>query len=222
VLLEPLRPWFPPDVVYRNLEHRVFNQAVLGAAYHGYIDLWIPGARGVKRNVAELRESIDYVGINHYTRWKVRAFARDPHVTPPGAPLNDLGWEIFPSAIEAAVRDASWFGKPVVILENGVADATDQLRPRALVETLAHLSRTVASGVDVQGYLHWSLLDNFEWAEGYKGRFGLYQVDFADPALPRRRTRSAELFSRIARANAVEADLLAELPASRVSSPARR
>ena len=58
VILEPLRPWFPADVMLRNFEHRVFNQAVLGAASHGYIDLRIPGARGVKRNVEELRESI--------------------------------------------------------------------------------------------------------------------------------------------------------------------
>ena len=211
VILEPLRPWFAPDVVYRNLEHRVFNQAVLAAAATGRIDLWIPGARGVKREVAELRDSMDYVGINHYTRWKVRAFARDPHVVPPGTVVNDLGWEIHPSGIETVVRDAAQFGKPVIILENGVADATDRVRPRALVETLAHLSRAIASGIDVRGYLHWSLLDNFEWAEGYRGRFGLYQVDFADPALPRTRTRSAELFARIARANAIDPALLDEV-----------
>jgi beta-glucosidase len=204
VVLEPQRPWFAPDVVYRNLEHRVFNEAVLAAAATGRIDLWIPGARGVKREVAELRDSMDYVGINHYTRWKVRAFARDPHVVPPGAVLNDLGWEIHPAGIEAVVRDAARFGKPVIILENGVADATDRVRPRALVETLAHLARAIASGVDVRGYLHWSLLDNFEWAEGYTGRFGLYQVGFDDPALPRTRTRSADLFARIARANAID------------------
>ena len=108
------------------------------------------------------------------------------------------------------MREASWFGKPILILENGVADATDRLRPRALVETLTHLARTIAAGTDVVGYLHWSLLDNFEWAEGFTGRFGLYQIDFADPALPRRRTRSADLFARIARANGIGAGELAE------------
>ena len=56
----------------------------------------------------------------------------------------------------------------------------------------------------VRGYYHWSLLDNFEWAEGFGGRFGLYRVDFTDPERPRARTRSAEVYSRIARAGAVE------------------
>lgn len=221
VILEPLRPWFAPDVLLRSFEHRVFNHAVLDAAISGRIDLQIPGARGVKREVAELRDSVDYVGINHYTRWKVRAFARDAHVTPPGAVVNDLGWEVFPSGIASVVRDAARAGKPVLILENGVADAHDALRPRALVETLVHLSEAIAAGTNVIGYLHWSLLDNFEWAEGYHGRFGLYQVDFGNPTLPRTRTRSADLFSRIARANAIEADVLAEQPAGRLSSPTR-
>jgi beta-glucosidase len=209
VILEPLRPWFPADTLLRHFEHAVYNRAVLDAAATGSIDLRIPGARAVKREVAGLRDALDYVGINYYTRWMVKAtLSGERHVAPPGAVLNDLGWEIYPPGIEAVVRDAARIGKPVLILENGVADAHDRLRPRALVETLVHLSRAIAAGVNVIGYLHWSLLDNFEWADGYRGRFGLYQVDFADPALPRRRTRSAELYSRIVKANAIDSAVL--------------
>jgi beta-glucosidase/6-phospho-beta-glucosidase/beta-galactosidase len=57
----------------------------------------------------------------------------------------------------------------------------------------------------VLGQYHWSLLDNFEWADGYGGRFGLYRVDFTDPERPRTRTRSAELYSGIARSGALAA-----------------
>jgi beta-glucosidase len=57
--------------------------------------------------------------------------------------------------------------------------------------------------VNVLGYMHWSLLDNFEWSDGYDGRFGLYAVDFDDPERPRTRRASAEVFARIARANAL-------------------
>jgi beta-glucosidase len=92
-----------------------------------------------------------------------------------------------------------------------VADATDRLRPRALVETLIHLSRAMSRGVRVLGYLHWSLLDNFEWADGYRGRFGLYAVDFTDPSRPRTRRHSADVFARIARANGVDTSLAAEV-----------
>jgi beta-glucosidase len=158
-----------------------------------------------------LRGSLDYVGINHYTRWKVRAFAPDPHVAPAGAALNDLGWEVYPRGIERVALDAARFGKPILILENGVADARDRVRPRALVESLIHLWRAIQGGADVRGYFHWSLLDNFEWADGYRGRFGLYRVDFADPALARHRTRSAEAYARICRANGIGAEEIAEV-----------
>jgi len=64
----------------------------------------------------------------------------------------------------------------------------------------------IARGVNVLGYLHWSLLDNFEWADGYHGRFGLYAVDFERDDRPRARRASAEVFARIARANALTSD----------------
>ena len=75
------------------------------------------------------------------------------------------------------------------------------------MESLQCLADAIDSGVPVIGYLHWSLLDNFEWADGYRGRFGLYQVDFGDPERPRRRTESAERFARIARVNGIPADV---------------
>jgi beta-glucosidase/6-phospho-beta-glucosidase/beta-galactosidase len=79
------------------------------------------------------------------------------------------------------------------------------------VETLRHLAATIAGGVPVIGYLHWSLLDNFEWADGYRGRFGLHSVDFTDPDRARTPRRSADVFARIARANGVDHALAAEV-----------
>ncbi len=99
----------------------------------------------------------------------------------------------------------------MLVTENGFADAHDSYRPRALVDSLLHLSRAAARGTRLLGYVHWSLLDNFEWSDGYRGRFGLYHVDFDDPARPRRRTRSADLFARIARDNAVTPEMTAEV-----------
>ena len=81
------------------------------------------------------------------------------------------------------------------------------------------MHRAIASGVRVLGYLHWSLLDNFEWTDGFSGRFGLYAVDFTHPERPRTRRASAEVFARIARANALTADARA---AAVEAIPARR
>ena len=148
--------------------------------------------------------ALDYFGLNYYTRWKVRAFADPGHVAGPGAPVNDLDWEIYPAGIEHALERVARAGKPVLITENGLADRDDHLRPALITDTLRHVHQAIARGIPVIGYLHWSLLDNFEWSDGYQGRFGLYAVDFANPDRPRTRRPSAELLARIARANALE------------------
>jgi len=158
----------------------------------------------------ELERSLDWFGLNYYTRWKVDALGKTPHVTRAGAPVTDLGWEIYPEGLARAATRAAATGLPVLVTEHGFADATDALRPRALVESLAALAGAMDRGARVVGYLHWSLLDNFEWADGWGARFGLYRVDaLADPA-SRERTRSAETFSRIVQANAILPDLAAE------------
>ena len=90
---------------------------------------------------------------------------------------------------------------PVLITEHGFADASDRFRPRELAAALESLHAAIAAGANVRGYLHWSLMDNFEWSEGYRGRFGLYGVDFSDPARPRTRRTSAELFASVAKSN---------------------
>ena len=207
--LEPARPWFPLDLVRAALESSIFNDAVI-YALSGEITLSIPGAKTVRRLVPELVGSSDWFGLNYYTRWKVKMFAPDPHTVRAGAERTDLGWEIWPRGFEAALTRVARAGLPVLVTEHGFADATDAFRPRALVESLIHMGSAIEGGATVLGYLHWSLMDNFEWAEGYRGRFGLYRVDFSDPARPRSRTRAADLFARIARANSITSDVVAE------------
>ncbi|HEV2104892.1 MAG TPA: family 1 glycosylhydrolase [Candidatus Eisenbacteria bacterium] len=205
--LEAQRPWHPLDRLQAHFERGVFNLAVERAAVDGDIHLAIPGVRGVRRRVPELKGALDWYGLNYYTRWRVRALAREAHVARAGAPRSDLGWEVWPEGLERALLAAGRLGRPVLVTENGVADAHDAFRPRAIVEFAAAMHRALAAGVPVLGYLHWSLLDNFEWSDGYTGRFGLYAVDFDDPARPRTRRRSAEVFARLARANALTADV---------------
>jgi beta-glucosidase len=203
IQLEPLRAWHPLDVLQAHFERRVYDEAVEQAAHTGVIDFSIPGARAVRREVPELKGALDFYGLNYYTRFRVRSLAKDPHVATPGAPVNELGWEIWPDGLRRALLAAARFGKPVLVTENGVADARDTLRPAALLAFVESMHGAITQGVNVLGYLHWSLLDNFEWADGYHGAFGLYAVDFDDPERPRRRRRSAEVFARIAKANAV-------------------
>ena len=97
---------------------------------------------------------------------------------------------------------ASSTGVPVLVTEHGFADEKDRLRPRAR-RVAAHLGRAIAGGARVLGYLHWSLMDNFEWADGYAPRFGLYRVPFDRDPSARERTHSAELYAKIAKENAI-------------------
>lgn len=207
VQLEPHNGWSPFDRLRARFEDRVFNEAVLAAPISGDIDLFIPGAGRVQRHVPELRNAQDFVGLNYYTRWMVRAFGTPPHVARRGARLTDLGWEIHPEGFAQALARAGRAGIPVIVTENGFADAHDAFRARALVEFLLQMGRAVQQGVPVAGYLHWSLLDNFEWAEGLGGRFGLYEVDFSDPQRPRRPRPSAAIYAAIARSNAVSPEI---------------
>jgi beta-glucosidase len=209
VQLEPARRWSPFDAARAAFESSVYNDAVI-YALSGEIALSIPGTRAVRRLVPELVGSSDWFGLNYYTRWKVKMFAPEPHVVRPGAERTDLGWEIWPRGFEQALVRVSHTDLPVLVTEHGFADAADAFRPRALVESLIHMTGAIAGGVNTLGYLHWSLIDNFEWADGYRARFGLYRVDFTSPDLTRTRTRSADLYARIAGANAIPGDVVAE------------
>jgi beta-glucosidase len=92
-------------------------------------------------------------------------------------------------------------GKPIFITENGIADAADTTRARFLLDHLAVLHRAIQEGIPVVGYCHWSLMDNFEWIEGFAPRYGLYAMDYRTRTLTLR--ESGKLYSKIAAENAI-------------------
>lgn len=199
-LLEPRRPWSPFDRLAAHYQHSVFNVAVTRALAGGPIEFRIPGMKPVLRHVAELQGASDFLGVNYYTRWQVGAFDREALRARPGAPTSDLGWEIFPEGLETVLRAMSGFGLPLLVTENGIADGADRWRPEFVRASLDAVDRARGSGLDVRAYLHWSLFDNFEWADGHAGRFGLYRTDFDDPRAPRIERPSARVVaSEVAR-----------------------
>src|SRR5207244_12926806 len=96
--------------------------------------------------------------------------------------------------------------KPIYITENGFSDAQDDRRPRAILEHLAMIHRAISEGIPVRGYLYWTLVDNFEWAEGWGVRFGLVELDpETQDRIPR---SSASMFGEICRANAITEEIV--------------
>jgi beta-glucosidase len=150
---------------------------------------------------------LDWVGVNYYTRVRT---AFPPAQPTPGPETTDFGWEIYPEGLYRVLVRVHRLGrgKPVVITENGIADSDDDQRGAYIVAHLRQVERAIRAGVDVRGYMHWSLMDNFEWAEGYRMRFGLAEVDFDSPTKTRTPRPSAWLYRDLARANSLSPAVL--------------
>ncbi|USA39806.1 GH1 family beta-glucosidase [Pelagerythrobacter marinus] len=161
-------------------------------------------------------QPVDFVGINYYTRSVVRASEsawplRAEAVVQEGAQHTETGWEVFPPAM---TRTLLWFRErygeiPLYIMENGAAFAdpassadgpiADEDRCRYLAAHIGAVHDAIAAGVDVRGYMVWSLFDNLEWALGYAKRFGIVHVDY--DTLARTPKKSADLYRRIVESN---------------------
>ena len=185
-----------------------------------------PGDRAV------ISTPIDLIGVNCYAPlragWEPDAAARTGfpadrgiRLLPPEGMVTSMGWEINPGAFaDLLVTVQTDYGIPVVVTENGAA-FPDVLEPTGRVDDPARLAYiaghvgavhdAIARGADVRGYFAWSLLDNFEWAEGYAKRFGIAYVDY--DAMARHPKSSARWFAETARHNHLQ-------PASRGERPA--
>ena len=92
--------------------------------------------------------------------------------------LTEFGYPMYAEGLKRAIERVSALKVPIEITENGVADSNDDIRPEHLKRHLWIISEAIRDGYDIKSFHHWSLMDNFEWAEGYSMRFGLYEVDF--------------------------------------------
>jgi len=91
---------------------------------------------------------------------------------------TDMDWAVYPAGLYRALRMVQSFGVPIYVTENGIATQDDQLRERYISQHIDAMHEAILDNIDVQGYYYWSLMDNFEWAEGFEKRFGLYHVDY--------------------------------------------
>lgn len=122
----------------------------------------------------------DFLGVNYYFHEKIRIEKRFPFigVQNDNKKISDLGVEIYPPALYEVIKDMKKYNLPIYITENGIADRGDKYREAFIKEHLKVVHKAIKEGADVRGYLYWSLLDNFEWADGYGPRFGLVEMDY--------------------------------------------
>jgi len=118
----------------------------------------------------------DFLGVNYYFSNRVYGY----RVHNPDQKMSDLHWDMHPGDIEYVIERLSRKYKlPIMITENGVADASDEHRKWWIQETLVGMQKAMKAGAKVIGYHHWSLIDNFEWAQGKWPRFGLAAINYA-------------------------------------------
>jgi beta-glucosidase len=178
-VFEPSRAERVSDRVLSRWAEAVFQTAALTVQTTGRF----PPPFGANDCPEGAGRFLDFVGVNYYRRNRLHFRwngLMDEFVVPDGAPTNDLGWEVYPEGLYAVCRDCHRrAGAPVFVTENGIADAGDRWRARFLYDHLRHLLRARQDGVPVERYYHWTLMDNFELADGFAGRFGLVHVDHA-------------------------------------------
>ncbi|RST30650.1 glycoside hydrolase family 1 protein [Sphingomonas ginkgonis] len=150
---------------------------------------WLRAARGD-----------EFVGVQNYERNVWGPAGKLP--APAGAVRNYAGNEVYAGSLAGTVRYAhSVAGVPVIVTEHGVGTDDDRVRAALIPAALAELRKAMAGGVPVKGYVHWSLVDNFEWVFGYKPKFGLHSLDRT--TFKRTPKPSVSVYSAIARRNAV-------------------
>lgn len=145
----------------------------------------IPGLR--PNDLCE-KKCMDFIGINYYFRHFIRGkklFGKNSFGQicsnshhPESGPLTDMGWEVYPRGIYEVMRDLFRYKLPFLVTENGIATENHDMRTDFIKKHLFYVEKAISEGLPVMGYLHWSLLDNFEWAEGFSKKFGLIHVDF--------------------------------------------
>ncbi|MGD2176826.1 MAG: glycoside hydrolase family 1 protein [Anaerolineae bacterium] len=207
-IFDPARPGLPLDRLATALFDRTYNQSILIALNRG---LWSPPLGF--GTALKLRGTLDWIGLNYYTRELVAFdrtrsdafFSRRSHAD--DAEMLDGGYgEFYPQGITRCLERLAQLDLPIYITENGIPDDDDDQRPRHLLTHLHRVWHAIQRCYPVMGYCHWTLVDNFEWSEGWTLRFGLIELNHQTQARTPR--RSAQLYADLVRANAITPQLI--------------
>ncbi|MCU0238022.1 MAG: glycoside hydrolase family 1 protein [Pyrinomonadaceae bacterium] len=178
---EPYRRWHLGDWAIARITDNIFNETILGFFRTGTMSFNVPLDTNLVYTDAEAPQTLDFIGINYYSHFAYK-FDFDfkkatQSIAVEGEEMTDMPYTIYTEGIYRAIRETSKLKKPIIITENGISDAKDDRRAKYIKQSLYAVSKAMKDGYDIRGYYYWTLLDNFEWAEGYTQKFGLYEVN---------------------------------------------
>ncbi len=206
-VFEPYEAGNPLDRRAAQAVEYAFNEWGLNAVFRGDYDMDFNQTVEPWEQKPLTVKGCDYLGVNYYSRWKIRHTGGEGHplsafqIMPCEGDCSDYGWEIYPQGIRAVTRWAyQRYRRPIYITENGIADASGETRDRYLLSHLEELHKAITQDhVPVRGYFYWTLMDNFEWSDGYQPQFGLYKVE--KETRKRLPTKTVATYNRIATTN---------------------
>ena len=199
-IFDPYRRWNLLHWIQAKILDEMFNRCWLRSLKNGrfrapssLFSTKIPGLKG----------SSDFIGVNYYTHLLATPFMPttveiDPLIRP-WEERTDFRYPMYAEGLRRSFDMVTSLKLPILVTENGVADDDDDMRPEHIRRHLFITAQAIADGLDVRGFYHWSLMDNFEWAEGYTQRFGLYHVDFETQE--RTLKESGQLYANVVKAN---------------------
>jgi len=204
------RSWSPLDHVMRSIRYNAINMA-----FPSGISTGVMKTPNAKFNIPEAKGTQDFLGLNYYsvdTVW-FNPTKPDTLFTDSGYPDgSDLSPTRFIANIPAGFLESlKWVvnaypNLPILVTENGVEDASDQMRPRYIAQHIHQMWRAVNFNWPVKGYFHWSLVDNFEWERGWTQRFGLWALDVETQKRTKR--PSADLYAEICKENGLSSEMV--------------
>ena len=217
---QPFSPSKKSDVKAAEFMDNMHNHFFIRAICEGWVDKNFNGVKEEGEVKDYLGQRLDWLGVNYYSRFVMRGrnfplakFVIGTTVIPEmvknygfgcrpssksadGLPTSDSGWEVYPEGLLDVLKMMQKYRKPLYVTENGIADSKDALRPNFLIEHIKVLEKALnEEKIDVRGYFHWALTDNFEWARGFGKKFGLYEVDLETKS--RKGKASAETYKSL-------------------------
>ena len=206
--MAPRYPWFPLDMLERNIYYSAVNMAFPSGIRTGLMRTPLGNIR-----IPETKGTQDYIGLDYYSEDTVAFDITQPGLLfgrryyPEGSDLSENAFIAnLPEGFFKSLEWALQFNLPILVTENGVEDSQDRMRPRYIAQHIHQMWRAVNFNWPIKGYFHWTLVDNFEWERGWTQRFGLWELALETQA--RRKRPSADLYAGICKENGLTSEMV--------------